>query len=405
MIGQTINTNSAWLGQQLNELGVQVLRVLTIADERSAILESLATAGKRADWVIVTGGLGPTRDDITKKTLAEYFETQLVRRPEVLARIESRFAERGLPVLESNRSQADLPGNCEVLPNDKGTASGMWFERDGTTYISMPGVPHEMKGIFNQHLRPRILNTPGRQLIVHRTVMTRGIGESLLADKLEDWEDRVRNAGLGLAYLPNTGIVKLRLSAYGNLADAETQIEQFINELRNLIPEHLFALREVALEKRIGEVLFEKGCCMAIAESCTGGFLAHKITSVPGCSAYFLGSVTAYDNRIKQDLLHVSAADLETHGAVSEPVARQMAEGLRKTWGADYTIATTGIAGPDGGSDEKPVGTVCYAVAGPNGTIVKTGRFGRNRQRVVERSSVATLSLLYNVLEKDFNID
>lgn len=405
LIGQTVDTNSAWMGKQLNSIGIDVGQITSIRDERLNILNTLSEAEKRADIIIMTGGLGPTKDDITKHVLAEYFETELVRKKEVLNRIEDFFKSRGRDILETNRQQADLPASCTVLDNFVGTASGMWFEIEGKVFVSMPGVPYEMKHLMENQVLPRLKNKFELPHILHHTIMTEGIGESFLAELIKDWEESLVKENIKIAYLPSPGIVKVRLTAFGSNLDAiREKVFRKAAELEQLIPNYVFGEDDQSAEKAIASLLKEKGKTVVTAESCTGGYLAHMFTSTAGSSAYFLGSIIAYSNAIKVKLLDVSPDSLEAHGAVSKDVVEQMAVNARKNFSADYALATSGIAGPDGGTEEKPVGTVWIAIASENGVYSKKYLFEKNRERNIHRSALSAISLLRRALSDQLKI-
>lgn len=397
LIGQTVNTNAAWMGARLSAIGIRPLRTRTIGDDREEILEALRTSV--AHTVLITGGLGPTKDDITKHTLCDFFGTRLQRRPEVETHIVELFTRMGRDpreIQEVNRAQADLPEACTVLPNSRGTASGMWFERDGRVFVSMPGVPYEMQGIMEEHVLDGLRQRFRPPVIVHRTVLTAGLGESLLAERIEGWEDGLAVQGIKLAYLPSPGMVKLRLSAYANrdALAARTKVDEQATVLYGLIPELIFGEGDDTLQKAVGRQLKERGQTLALAESCTGGYLSHLITSVPGSSAYYIGGVISYANAVKMEELGIPSDMLELNGAVSQPVAERMAQGVRAALRSDWAIATTGIAGPDGGTPGKPVGTVWIAVAGPGGVVSKLGNFPGARDLVIERAAMSGLNLL-----------
>ncbi|HRE74342.1 MAG TPA: competence/damage-inducible protein A [Flavobacteriales bacterium] len=399
LIGQTINTNAGWMGQQLNLIGAGLERVITISDSRDAILNTLKDCLNRADVVLITGGLGPTKDDITKHTLCEFFHTRLVRNAEVLARVEKFFLKRGRTMLESNRQQADLPEDCTVLPNDFGTASGMWFEKDGKIVVSLPGVPYEMKHLMEMQVIPRLKTRFSLPVIVHRTIMTQGIGESFLAEMISNWETELRNAGLSLAYLPSPGIVKLRITGKGPDKEAlEKKTLEFEQRLLPLIEKFHFGFDNDLLETTLGDLLREKKLSLVTAESCTGGYIAHRITSIPGSSDYFLGSVISYSNAVKIEQLGVDSTDLNTHGAVSPEVVEQMAKGVIKKLHARCSIAVSGVAGPDGGSDEKPVGTVWIAVAFDDRVVSRKFLFEQNRERNITRSALTGMMMLRQLI-------
>lgn len=401
LIGQIVDTNSAWMAQEFNLIGVDVSRIVTIRDDLETIKDALKEAASRADLVLVTGGLGPTRDDVTKKAFAEYFNCGFTFHQDMADHIGRLFARFGKELSELNRQQASLPSVCEPLQNDLGTAPGMWFEENGTVFVSMPGVPYEMKGIMRNHVLPRVrqrFNTPA---IVHRTVLTTGMGESWLSERIADWEDDLPDH-IKLAYLPSPGRVRLRLSAVGENRDKlNAALQEQVDRLEQVIPELIFGFDTDTLEEVVGKLLIERGVKVGTAESCTGGTVAAMLTSISGSSAYFLGSIVAYANEVKQDMLNVPEKELLAHGAVSEPVVRSMAQGCCKRLGTEYAVATSGIAGPTGGTDDKPVGTVWVAVAGPNGTDAKCFQFGDERGRNIERSAHAALNMLRKQLLKD----
>ncbi len=396
LIGQVIDTNSAWIAEQLNSIGIRVHQITSVTDDKEHIKLSIQEASERAQLIITTGGLGPTRDDITKRTLADYFSTPLVMNQDVLMHVEQLFANRGVQMPEVNRYQALVPESCEVITNPNGTAPGMWFDfGDGQVLVSMPGVPYEMKAMVSDVLLPKWrlhFKTPS---VYHRTVLTQGVGESTLMGMIDKWEDSLKDDDLKLAYLPSPGVVRLRISGIGNSAEkVKSSINKKVSELEELIPELIFGYEKQTLEEVIGNLLREKGATLATAESCTGGYIAHLITRIAGSSAYFKGSVVAYANAVKENELGVSVVDLEKHGAVSESVVKAMAEGIRQKLGTTFGIATSGIAGPDGGTEEKPVGLVWMAVSGPGGTVTAHEFFGKNRERNIRKATLFTLNLL-----------
>ena len=394
LIGQIVDTNSAWMGQQLNLHGIEVHQVSSVHDNHEHILKAFHEAESRVELVLITGGLGPTKDDITKKCLCEYFETELVFHPEVFEYVRTMLSSRNVIVNQLNRDQALLPASCTVLHNSAGTASGMWFERNNTIFISMPGVPFEMEAIMTEEVFPRLVKLGITQSIVHKTILTIGLPESMLAEKIEKWESSLPDF-IKLAYLPSPLMVRLRLSGYGNDETyLKAEIEQKVGELITIIPENIFGFDEDNLALVIGKMLVESSQTLAVAESCTGGNIAHYITSNSGSSAYFNGGVVAYSNKIKTRLLDVSSEIIDQYGAVSKEVAEAMALGALKMLQADYSVATTGIAGPDGGTDEKPVGTVWIAVAGPSGVKSKIYIFKHNRERNIIRTSQTALNML-----------
>lgn len=399
LIGQTINTNAGWMGEQLNSIGIDVIRVLTISDKKEDILNAIKEAENRSEIVLITGGLGPTKDDITKHTLCEYFGTRLVRNQQVLARIEAFFTQRGRTMLEVNRQQADLPESCTVLDNLLGTASGMWFDKNGKVVISLPGVPYEMKHLMEEQVIPKLKQTYALPFIVHRTILTQGIGESFLAERIAAWENELRKEDLSLAYLPSPGIVKLRITAKGeNETKLRERVQYFEQKLLPQIEDVHFGFEKDKLEEIVGKLLLERKATLATAESCTGGFIAHRITSVSGSSDYFLGSVISYANAVKISQLSVSESDLIHHGAVSEPVVIQMVKGVIEKMGCDYAISVSGVAGPNGGTEEKPVGMVWIAVGNKDRVYARKFYFEKDRDRNILRSSLSALMLLRKFL-------
>lgn len=393
LIGQTVNTNAAWLGKELSFRGVQVCNGVTIPDKKEVILDALDVAVKRADLVIITGGLGPTKDDITKHTLCEYFEKELEINKEVLDRVEAFFKQRNRPMLEVNVQQAALPIGTEVLHNYHGTASGMWFEKSGVIVISLPGVPYEMKGIMMDEVFPRLQDQFGLSSIYHKTIHFQGIGESFLADQIQDWESSVRDEGLGLAYLPSPGIVKLRLTSLKGEVDAE-KMDEYFDTLKKQFPINYFGEGEITINEVVADLLINNNKTVGTVESCTGGNLAASFVSLAGSSSYYKGSFLTYSNELKELLVGVSRKNLATKGAVSEEVVIEMAEKGRLKLGVDFCIATSGIAGPDGGTEEKSVGTVWIALASSDGVVAKKFLFGNNRQRNLDMAVLTALNLL-----------
>jgi nicotinamide-nucleotide amidase len=394
LIGQTIDTNSAWIGSELSKSGFDIFRIISIHDRKEDIIYALDETGKVADVVLITGGLGPTSDDITKQTLAGYFNTRLVMNTEVLAMIEDMMGRRNFAMNENNRRQAEVPESCRVLRNAAGTAPGMWFEKDGTIFVSMPGVPNEMKYIMTEHVLPDLNKRFTSQAIIHRNIMTYGTFEARLAEILTDFEAGLPSC-VKLAYLPSSGVIKLRLTGTGDdYESVNSIISEQVNNLYKTIPELIYGENEESLEMVVGKLLNSRKWNICTAESCTGGEIAHLITSVSGSSDYYKGSVIAYDNSIKINLLGVSEESIITHGAVSEAVVREMAEGARKLFNTGFAVATSGIAGPSGGSDEKPVGTLWMAVASEKGTVAEKRIFGNDRISNIKRFSLAALNLL-----------
>jgi nicotinamide-nucleotide amidase len=394
LIGQTINTNSAWIGAELSKSGFDIYRSTSVHDRREDILSALAEAAGKTDVVLITGGLGPTSDDITKPTLCEFFGTHLVMNHEVLQMIEEMTRRRNFQMNEKNRRQAEVPESCRVLKNASGTAPGMWFEKDGTIYISMPGVPYEMKYLMTEIVLPELNKRFTSQVIVHRNIMTYGESESKLSDRLTDFEAGLPE-NIKLAYLPASGIIKLRLTGTdSDRARLTESINRQVSLLCSTIPEIVYSEEEETLEYVIGKLLKARKKTVSTAESCTGGAIAHMITSVAGSSEYYTGSVIAYDNSVKRNLLGVKSETIEKYGAVSEETVKEMAEGARKVLKTHFSVATSGIAGPDGGTDTKPVGTVWIAVASEGITITEKRVFTNERSTNIIRFSLAALNLL-----------
>jgi nicotinamide-nucleotide amidase len=394
LIGQTIDTNSAWMGAELSKSGFDVYRITSVHDRREDILYALNEAAGKTDVVLITGGLGPTSDDITKQTLCEFFNTHLVMNYEVLNMILEMMSHRNFPMNDKNRRQAEVPESCRVLKNAAGTAPGMWFEKDSTIYISMPGVPLEMKYLMTQLVLPELNQRFTSQVIIHRNIMTYGTFEAKLADLLTEFEAELPE-NIKLAYLPASGIIKLRLTGTGEDHDVLSGIvNDQASKLYQVIPEFIYGEDEESLESVIGKLLISENKTLSTAESCTGGEIAHLITSVAGSSAYYKGSVIAYSNSIKTQLLGVQDYIITKHGAVSENTVREMAIGIRSLLNTDYALATTGIAGPDGGSENKPLGTVWMAVASEKGIVTEKRVFGNDRITNIRRFSLAALNLL-----------
>jgi nicotinamide-nucleotide amidase len=413
LIGQVVNSNASWMAEQLNLAGFSVGRVTIIRDHHDEILEALEEAGKRAPIVLITGGLGPTKDDITKKALCEFFDAKLIFSEEAYLNIERLFGSRGYQITEPNRQQAFIPENCIPIPNYNGTAPGMWFEgrrtADGgrrtadssyrlATYVSMPGVPFEMKAMMTDEIIPRLKERFPGSAIVHRTVLTQGVGESFLSETLEPWETRLPRE-ISLAYLPQPGIVRLRLTGSGSSEEKiKKAIDEEIRKLQELIPEYIFGYDEETLEEIVGKMLAERGATLATAESCTGGYIAHLLTSIPGSSRYFRGSFVVYSNDLKEEVLGVLPESLKKYGAVSETVVTEMAIGAQTRLNADYVIAVSGIAGPDGGTKDKPVGTTWIAIATPEEVFARKLLFGEHRGRNIRRAALEGLNMLRKTL-------
>jgi len=393
LIGQVIDSNSAWIAEQLNMTGIRVVQISSISDNRDQITKTLGEALQRADIVLTTGGLGPTKDDITKAALCDFFETRLVFHQESFDNIERIFVARGYPMTALNRAQAEVPECCTPMANRYGTAPGMLFEKEGRLVISMPGVPFEMKSLMQEQVIPRIRGL-SHSSILHRTLLTHGVGESFLAARIEDFEDALP-VHIKLAYLPQPGMVRLRLTASGpDFAELKQELEKQADELYRLIPEYIFGENDDTLEEITGKLLREKNFTLATAESCTGGYIAHLLTSVPGSSEYFKGSVVAYANEIKENILGVSALTIQKYGAVSQETVFEMAAGIIRHFNTNCAIAVSGIAGPDGGTPEKPVGTTWISVLSPMGAETRMFTFGEHRGRNIRRAALAGLDML-----------
>ncbi|MBX0333159.1 competence/damage-inducible protein A [Pontibacter sp. HSC-14F20] len=394
LYGQIVDTNSAWMGTELARIGIRVKQITSVSDEVSHIVEALDNAKTRADIILMTGGLGPTKDDMTKNVLADYFHTELKLDEQSLADVTELFKSRGYELTELNRQQAFLPASCKPVRNVLGTAPGMWFEEAGKVYVSMPGVPFEMKRMMTDIVLPQLKAFFKTPHIIHKVIQTVGIAESMLAEKLDDWETSLP-PHIRLAYLPHLGGVRLRLTGIAEHAEQlEKELEAEVAKLNALIPKYIFAHGEVPLEEALGKVLKERGLTISTAESCTGGYLAHRLTSVPGSSAYFMGSVVAYDNSAKTNVLGVKPETLQEHGAVSEATVLEMAQNVRRKLKTDIGVATSGIAGPDGGTPEKPVGTIWIAYADQQGAKAKLLQYNKNRQLNIEYTALAVLNLV-----------
>ena len=395
LIGQIVDTNSAWMGEQLNLVGIKVHQITSVSDNAEHIVKALDEAQSRADIILITGGLGPTKDDITKHTLVKYFNTSLRFDEEVHQHVKSLFARFGREVTGVNLKQAEVPEICTVIHNANGTAPGMWFEQDGKVFISMPGVPYEMKKMMGAEILPRLKKKYSLPTIVHRTILTQGVGESFLSEIIAEWETSLEAEKIKLAYLPSPGMVRLRLSASGNDEIAlRKSVEDKVEELNKLIPQHIYGYEKDTLEQIVGSLLKEKKQTLSLAESCSGGLIAHLVTSVPGSSGYFMGGVVSYSYESKTKMLGVTTETLEKFGAVSEDVVTQMALGAKKEFNTDWAVSASGIAGPDGGMEGKPVGTVWIAVAGPNGVKAKKFQFGGDRERNIAVTAITALNML-----------
>jgi nicotinamide-nucleotide amidase len=398
LIGQIVDTNSAWMAKQLNDAGVRVKQISSVSDSKEHILTALAEAAKRADIVLITGGLGPTKDDITKKTIAEYFNVGMVENEEALNNVLRIFSKYNRPMLDINRLQAQVPSNCEVIVNKNGTAPGMWFNESGKIYVSMPGVPFEMMYMMEDEVIPKLKSLFKLPAIVHKTILTVGEGESFLAKRIEDIEDSLPEH-IKLAYLPKLGQVRLRLSAYGdNEAVLTDEVNQYAAQLVERMGSIVAAEEDIALEKAILNLMAKQGITLSVAESCTGGYLSHLFTQHAGSSKVFLGGAVSYSNSLKENILGVKHDTLSQFGAVSEQTVTEMVQGALIEFKSDYAIAITGIAGPDGGTEDKPVGTVWIAVASAQKTEVKKFTFGNKRLQNIERSATSALGMLNTLL-------
>lgn len=394
LIGQVVDTNSAWMAQELNKIGVSVNRRIAVGDNREDIISALDEAFQISNIVLITGGLGPTADDITKPLLCEYFGGKMIVNEGALQNVKDIFARLNRPMIERNLQQAEVPDTCTVIQNKRGTAPGMWFEKEGRIFVSMPGVPHEMKGMMEDYVLPVLPQKFSMPYITHRTLLTAGVGESFLADVINEWENKLPPV-IKLAYLPNYGMVRLRLTASGSDKGKiiKTIDEEFL-KLQELVKEWLVTSEDEPMEAVVAKLLKQRGETLSTAESCTGGYIAHLITSMPGSSDYFYGSVVSYHNSVKQQLLGVEEATLRQHGAVSEEVVVQMVNGVLSQTKTSYAIAVSGIMGPDGGSPEKPVGTVWIATGNSYEVIAKRYHFRFDRRRNTELTATNALNQL-----------
>lgn len=401
LIGQIVDTNSAWMAQKLNLAGIKVKQITSVSDEKQHILNALKEASHRADIILITGGLGPTKDDITKKTLAEYFNVGLRTDKGALENVKRIFSKYNSPILETNIRQAEVLENCTTILNQNGTAPGMWIEREGKLFVSMPGVPFEMMYMMEEIVIPKIKESFKLDSIVHHTILTAGIGESMLADRISSIEDSLPDH-IGLAYLPKLGVVRLRLSGRGSDIDIlNKEIDLYASQIVALVDEFVIIEADLPLEKAILDTMAGHGLTLSTAESCTGGYLASLLTQHAGSSKVFLGGAVSYSNALKTSMLSVSEETIYEFGAVSEETVLEMADGAKANYGSDYAISVSGVAGPDGGSEEKPVGTVWVAVAGKTKTISKKFQFGNKRAQNIERSAINALYLLHKLVKEE----
>jgi nicotinamide-nucleotide amidase len=397
LIGQVVDTNSAWIAQELNKIGVWVKRRISVGDIKDDIRNALDEESKHSQIILMTGGLGPTADDVTKPLLCEYFGGEMIISEEVLNHVKYLFEKvyrRPGPILEVNLKQAEVPNICTVLHNARGTAPGMWFEKDGKVFVSMPGVPHEMKGLMQEKVLPRLKEHFVMPVIVHQTILTAGAGESMVADRIKHWEAKLPSH-TKLAYLPGYGMVRLRLTSIGdNKNKLEEELEHQLAALKPLIAEWYVIDEDLSMPQVVGKMLKERKQTTSTAESCTGGYIAHLLTLDPGASSNYKGTVVCYDNEVKIDVLNVERKSIDEEGAVSEPVVVQMVKGALKELKTDYAIATSGIMGPDGGSEKKPVGMVWVAVGNKEKIITKEFQFRFDRTRNIELTAMNALNLL-----------
>lgn len=391
LIGQTINTNVSWLGEQISLLGGEVVKSVTIQDKEADIIESLNEFVGKIDLVVITGGLGPTKDDITKKVLAQYFNSELILNQDVLKHVEAFFVSRNRPMLDVNVKQAELPECCEILFNRQGTAMGMWFEDKGSVVISLPGVPYEMKGIMQDFGFDKIKSKFNVRTMTYKTIQLQGIGESFLAERMKDWEIKLREEGLGLAYLPSVGNLKLRISSTDQKKD---RIDHFITEIQKTLPQYVYGDDKKNLNEIIGQLLLDNKLTIGTVESCTAGLLANSIVTVSGASAYFSGSMLTYSNELKTALVDVPKEVLNSKGAVSKEVVEFMALNGAKKLGVDVCLSTSGVAGPDGGTPEKPVGFVWIGIAVRGKVSSYSFHFGNDRLRNMQLTVLTALNLL-----------
>ncbi|MBC8033213.1 MAG: CinA family nicotinamide mononucleotide deamidase-related protein [Chitinophagaceae bacterium] len=398
LIGQVVDTNSSWMAMELNKYGIWLKRRVAVGDSRQEIIRALEEESRQADIILLTGGLGPTSDDITKRVLNEYFGGRMVTDQAALDNVKAIFARFNRPLLESNVKQAEVPNVCTVVYNTRGTAPGMWFEKDNKIYVSMPGVPHEMKGMMLDFVLPKLVSYFVLPAIISRTLLTAGIGESFLADHIKEFEQALPSQ-LKLAYLPNYGMVRLRLTVIStDTATAERDVEEQFAILKERVKEYLVTDRDEALPAVVGRLLTARGETVSTAESCTGGYIAHLLTAHAGASDFFKGGVVSYANEIKQEVLHVSDTTIRDHGAVSEETVRAMVQGCLNLMNTSYSIAVSGIMGPGGGSLDKPVGTVWIAVGNDEGIIAEKLHLRFDRTRNIEFTAIFALNLLRKLI-------
>jgi nicotinamide-nucleotide amidase len=393
LIGQTIDTNSSWMATELNKIGIRVKRRVAVGDVWEEIWQALEDEAKQSPIVLITGGLGPTSDDITKPLLCKFFDGKMVVDQGALENVRNIFENiLKRPLLERNLKQAEVPDTCEVILNKRGTAPGMWFEKNNTIFVSMPGVPHEMKGMMEMQVLPALQERFQLSPFIHKTLLTAGIGESFLADILIDFEKNLPPE-IKLAYLPNYGMVRLRLTA-DSMKITMQEIEEWFQLLKKLVAEYMVVDQDLSLQETISKIFIQQKQTLSLAESCTGGYISHLITAIPGSSQFYLGGVVSYDNELKINLLGVLPETIMQHGAVSLATVEQMAEGIRKKTGTDFALATSGIMGPGGATEDKHVGFVCVAVSSKEGTKSTTFNFRFDRQRNIELTAAHALNFL-----------
>ena len=402
LYGQIVDTNSQWISEQLSLAGIKTIRKTTVGDVREEILSSFKEAESRVQIILITGGLGPTKDDLTKPLLAEYFNSPLKMDNESLAEVKKFFEKRGSELTGLNRKQAELPEACQKITNRMGTAPGMWFEKEGKVFVSMPGVPLEMKTMMTEQIVPRLRDFFHTPVIYHKIVRTIGIGESFLSEEIAEWEDALPD-NIKLAYLPSMGQVKLRLTALGESKVLLTsQVEKEIEKLLPLAGKYIYGYDLEEIQEAVGKLLRDKGLTLSTAESCTGGYLAHLITQISGSSDYFQGAIVTYSNEVKMNQLNVDKETLETHGAVSEETAKEMAGNVREKLNTSIGLATTGVAGPGGGSEEKPVGTVWIAYADEQRTVARKLLLSSDRLLNIQLTATIGLNLLRIQILKNY---
>lgn len=403
LIGQIVDTNSAYISKELNAIGVKVYQITSVQDDRTHILQAFEDAKKHADLIIVTGGLGPTKDDITKQTFCDFFNDTLIEDQTVVENVKNLFKNYQLnKPLPANFQQAMVPSKATVLMNQHGTAPGMWMENDNTVFVSLPGVPYEMKSLLQTEVLPRVIKRFSRPFIYHKTLLTYGLGESAIAERIADWENNLPEK-IRLAYLPSLGRVRLRLSSTGN---NEKELRDSVDSQMKVLQEMLSDIAvgfedETSIAERIGKILVEKGMCYSVAESCTGGRIASEITHFSGASSSFMGGIIPYDTNLKTKILGVPKHIIEEYNVVSIPVAEEMAKRCCTLFESDYAIATTGIAGPTKGDGDDEIGTVCIAIATPQGVVSEKFSFGKDRYRVIEKAANKALEMLLKEISKN----